>query len=581
MKTLFFVFGITLLVGTPPNIARAWTIDRFDADLAVQSDASIDITERIDVTFDVEKHGIFRTIPVTYLGADNNEYTIPIENMTVTDAEGASIDNKVSASNGNLTIRIGSPSRTVTGAQSYVLTYRAKAAVNFFDDHDEVYWNITGSDWEVPINNVHATIRLPGSVTPSDIRTTCYTGAYGSTEQRCTGVPAENGAEFTASDFLTVVVGFPKNLVMKPADFATLRQGSQQYATTPALSPFVQNILFWLLNILLPILGVLLLFFWWYRNGRDPGEKKTMIAQYDPPDHLRPAEMDVLVHETLRKNAISATIIDLAVRGYVEITEVEQDTLLGLGKKKDYALTLRKSYANDRELLEYERYVLEGIFGESAEKTSVMMSDLKAEFSSTIDKVKKSILLRITSERYFAANPETIRTIYRGIGIASLVAGGVILWYAIAAFRIVLFGPLILGAIVLVTAPTLPCRTHKGVAALWHARGFKVFLETAEKYRLQWQEREGIFEQYLPYAMTFGVAEKWSKAFADIVTKPPSWYHGQSDAAFTPVLLWEAVNNFQSQAYSAFIAPAASGSSGFGGGGFSGGGGGGGGGGSW
>ena len=120
----------------------------------------------------------------------------------------------------------------------------------------------------------------------------------------------------------------------------------------------------------------------------------------------------------------------------------------------------------------------------------------------------------------------------------------------------------------------MPRRTEKGAQADWQLKGFKLYLSTAEKYRLQWQEKENIFETFLPYAMALGVAEKWSKTFADVNLPPPSWYSGTG--TWSSIYAWQALSSFNSSLSSATV-PSSGGSSG----GFSGGGGGGGGGGSW
>jgi uncharacterized membrane protein len=128
----------------------------------------------------------------------------------------------------------------------------------------------------------------------------------------------------------------------------------------------------------------------------------------------------------------------------------------------------------------------------------------------------------------------------------------------------------------------MPKRTQKGADVYWQILGFKEYINTAEKYRLQFTEKENIFEKYLPYAIVFGLTEKWAKAFEGIYNTPPSWYEGIYQGTFNAVVFTNSFNGMISNLNSASTAPRSSSSgSGFGGGGFSGGGGGGGGGGSW
>jgi len=133
----------------------------------------------------------------------------------------------------------------------------------------------------------------------------------------------------------------------------------------------------------------------------------------------------------------------------------------------------------------------------------------------------------------------------------------------------------------LIFSPFMPKRTKKGTEAYWHILGFKEYINTAEKYRAQFYEKENIFEKYLPYAIIFGLADKWAKAFEGIYNRPPSWYEGDFGPRFTTLVFVNSVSRSLSSANSAFVSRPGGGGSGFGGGGFSGGGGGGGGGGSW
>ena len=125
-------------------------------------------------------------------------------------------------------------------------------------------------------------------------------------------------------------------------------------------------------------------------------------------------------------------------------------------------------------------------------------------------------------------------------------------------------------------------KTRKGMESYWHALGFKEYIKTAERYRVKFQEQQNLFEKFLPYAMVFGLADKWAKAFEGIIKESPDWYDSANNNVFTPIILANSLGNLSSQTSAVSSPPSSSSSSsGFGGGGFSGGGGGGGGGGSW
>jgi len=187
--------------------------------------------------------------------------------------------------------------------------------------------------------------------------------------------------------------------------------------------------------------------------------------------------------------------------------------------------------------------------------------------------------------KYFISNPKELKGEWVGIGVVIILLSLFLTYFLFFAIPPI-FGisGIISGVLFLIFAYFMPQRTEKGTEAYWKALGFKEYIKTAEKYRLQFQEKENIFEEYLPYAITFGLTDKWAKAFEGIYKTPPSWYEGYFGPTFFPTGLSHSLNSAIATVGSIFVSRPGSGSglgSGFGGGGFSGGGGGGGGGGSW
>lgn len=549
-----------------PAQAADWSIESFRSDISIHTDASITVTERIQANFTVEKHGIFRNIPFQYQTDHGDTVRVPITVEKVT--RNGNTENYATSRNGNeLEIKIGDADVTVTGSQQYEITYTAQAAVNFFDDHDELYWNVTGDHWDVLLGQVTATARLDTQVPKDQLQVKCFTGPRGSTSQNCTAGPDDSAGVFAAqNEFLTIVFGWPKGIVTKPDNYDQLRAAG---TVSSGLERVTQNpIMVWLFNGLLPLGVIGWLIRRWMTHGRDPKGKGTVVAQYEPPDGLTPGEMGTLIDEHANHRDVVATIVDLAVRGFLTITEIEQKKLLG--KSKDYRLD-RKSGGKQTELKPHEKDLRDSLFGSG---DSVTLSSLKGSFSDDVKKIQTDLYTQVRDQGYFSANPSSVR-------IGYVVVGAIIAFFGFFAFGAGIFGICIAGVAIAIAGPFMPQRTTKGADALWHAKGFKLFLEKAEKYRLQWQEKQHIFEQYLPYAMAFGVAQQWSQTFEGIEQAPPSWYAGAPGSQFNSLLLWSSLNNFSTATVRSFAPPAASGSSGFGGGGFSGGGFGGGGGGSW
>lgn len=567
MRRLVLLAALALAFLAAPAYAADTTYTSFYSDIMVNTDTSISVTETISVDFDVEKHGIYRNIPYRYDTGNGGSVSVPIEDVSVLqDSSPATFT--TSTQGNNVVLKIGDANATITGNHTYVISYTATAAVNFFDDHDELYWNVTGDDWEAPILKVTATVHLPAGVATADVQAACYTGEQGSRRKDCEETTASSIVTFSASTFLTAVVGWPKGVVTKPADYDSVRSSAD---TDGSFLPVSRTTILWIIiGNLVAGVGILFWFIrWWSKNGRDPKSKGTVIAQYDPPDELRPGEVGTLYDEKAETRDVIASIVDLAVRGYLVIEEIEKTKVFGFGGGKDYRLVRKKQ--PDQALKPYEEKLMASLFEDG---DTVTLSDLKGSFANDLRAIQKLMYEQTLTDGYFSANPDAVRKKFFFIGLALFIVGGMAMFVGVFVLPLA-------GIALMLMAKAMPQRTAKGVDAAWHARGFREFLHTAERYRLKWQEKEHIFEQFLPYAMVFGVAEQWTKTFKDIAMEQPGWYHGSPGSTFNSLVLWSALSNFSTTATQSFVPPAATGSTGFGGGGFSGGGFGGGGGGSW
>lgn len=575
MRRIAYVVAFTLLLvvlmqSRPVSASTGLSYVSFSADITVNADSSIDVRETIVVDFLNDLHGIFRNIPYRFKTPDGGSASIPIEDVSVT-LDGGLVPVSITKNSKEVVAKIGDPDRTVVGRHTYVISYRARAAVNFFTDHDELYWNVTGDQWDQPLASVTATVHAPAGSEAGTIKTACYTGESGSTATDCTMRQQGNEVVYTATTFLTVVTGWQPGLVTKPDDYDALRAKAGR-ATQP--SWFFGWML--ALNVAIPAAALAVMWSFWLRKGNDPDDKRTIIAQYDPPDGLRPAEVGVLVEQRADVSCITATIVDLAVRGYLRIEEVERPTFLGLSQKRDYVLVDLKK--DDSQLHGYERGLLTALFrntnvpaegGRIALSAFVKKKQSVLPFKSVIKDMSKDMVDR----GYYTGDPAKVRAAYIGVGAFMAFFGmGIVGW--------LIPGLVIAGAIVFVFGWFMPKKTQKGVDAEWVAKGFKEYLKTAEKYRLKWQEREHIFETFLPYAMIFGVAKHWSEVLAPVATEQPSWYVGTPGSVFNSIVFYQAISSMGSMVNTSAVSGAAAGSSGFSGG-SSGGGGGGGGGGGW
>ena len=543
-----------------PVMAQATEeVSSFSSDIVVGEDGSVSVTEQIDYTFVEPRHGIYRDIPFRYVMDNGEEVIVPVEIVSV---EGGPY--KIEKSRTTMRLRIGDPDKTVTGRKSYVIKYIATGALRYFDDHDEIYWNVTGNEWQVPLKRVSAQVHLPEGARRESINMTCYTGPAGSTENDCLYHRANSGASFAANKPLTIVVGWePTGLVakvepLKPSFYSDY------------VEPYLAQILF---SILVPLGVFIYMFRKWRNQGRDPRGRGTLMVQYEQPDELTPAEIGLLMDEQVDVKDISATIVDLAVRGYIKIVELPKKFLTG----RDFEFVQLKKFVDDVRLKQHEKIVLETVFNG---RDTVRLKTLVSEhaFHNDRKKINRALYEDSVTRGYFDKNPNKVRQKYLLVGAIVLI-GGVLIG---------LFGaPLIIsGLMIMGFGRAMPKKTRDGVRAYEHAQGFREYLDKAEKYRIQWQEKERIFEQFLPYAMVYGVTDHWTEAFKNIDLPPPDWYQGPAGAQmagqFNAVNFVSAISGLESGLQRAVSSrpQKSSGGSGFSGG-SSGGGFGGGGGGSW
>jgi uncharacterized membrane protein YgcG len=619
--------GVLVLVagflahGTASAADAGWIITDFTSDLTVQSDGVVAVTETIKVDFQgLAKHGIYRDMPYAYREADGTTSYTAVEVRDVLQDDAPAIY-AVERNESNVRIRIGDPNRTIAGAHTYVIHYTVTGALRAFADYDELYWNITGDQWDAPIRASAATVRLSAAGVK---QVSCYAGPRGSTASCSTSgyddttAHVAETAELPPGAGLTVAVGFTKGMVPVLTADRVLATGEDPRGMQTAVGVAVLTL----------IAGVWLILRRWWRLGRDRwfgdaavhapdasaeplplGAHETIVAEYDPPEDLRPAELGVVKDETADTLDVSATVVDLAVRGYLEITEVPKSSWLG---KTDYELKRRKPA--DDALRAYEKELLDGLFdpqyaasarslasalrmlsGRTEPERSpdvVRVSELKDKFYACLKEVKELLYQDVVEKGFFSKNPSKVRANNAVLAFAMIGIG----WWGSATFigQIPLFSSMLhaalagffialipLGIVYLVVAlRAMPQRTAKGRELYRKIRGYEIYLKSVEQYRQQFFEREGTFMQVLPYVIMFGLTERLAKAMAAMGMQPPSpaWYHGNY-AAFNIAAFSSSLSSFSS-ALSSNMA-SAPGGSGSGGGGFSGGGGGGGGGGSW
>lgn len=566
LKKIVTIIAIIIsgVIFSGQSVQAEEAIQNYKTDIIIGKDASVNIVETIEYNFgNTLKHGMSRNIPIKYLTDDNTWRSIKIKNIKVL-MDGRSVKYRKSRQGRNLKIKIGDANKNITGKHSYQISYTVDGAINYFTEHDELYWNVIGSEWEVPIKNANVNMQAP-----KIIKTRCFQGLYGSLEE-C----VSKGVDTQTASFVfralepgeggTIVIGVEKGLIKEPSRW-------QRWGW------FLMDnwILFW------PVI----IFFWafkvWWKLGRDPEGRGTIIPYYDVPDNLSVAESSAIVYNQLRTKDISAMIIQLAVKGCLKIKKEKVGKIFKHDKYNFYR-TENKSRIKTF-LTAEEQKLLEDLFF-YGEDDVVSTDNLKEKFYSKINSLKSVVRENIKSKGFLPKKSENKGLIFVMVGLiqGGVSAGLFFIWgilpviVAVISFVILVFFAIIMGH-----------RTKKGVIAREKLLGLKLYLETAEKDRLKFHNAPSKnpqqFEKLLPYAMVFEVEKEWAEQFKDIYKESPDWYQGTNGEAFSSVILANSLNSFSKIATSSVAsAPssASSGGSGFSGGG-SGGGFGGGGGGSW
>lgn len=592
-----FLAACVALTGAPAAHAQLEGFERiaaYDVAVEVARSGRLHVVETIDYEFTSPRHGILRKIPDRFRHDATYDRHYPISNVRVTGSPGTPLRTKLERDGGYRVIRVGDPDRTITGRHRYVITYDVDGALNRFEGHDELYWNVIGSEWLVPIERATSRITAEAAFTASN----CFAGPVGSAlpcgTKRLSGTDATfSHPRLFPGQAMTVVLALPPGYAAKAGPVLVERQTVRR-AFTWTGAPLAAAVAA-LLGGLAGLVALL-------RRGRDlryagqvpglepaagvdavtepvgPFADRAGPIEWMPPKEMSPAMMGVLLDERADILDVTATIVDLAVRGYLRIDELPRK---GLFRRRDWRLTRLGSPEGDV-LSAPEGEVLRAVFyGQSA----IEVSELKNKFYVHLSGIRDRLYDEAVSRGWFPTRPDKVTQRWSVASFVAVLAGGGLTFLLATRTRYGLTGVavLLVALVFRLLHRRMPYRTAKGSAALARVLGFRRYLATAEADQLRAEEKQHVFARYLPYAIVLGETEHWAKVFDDLglpKDETMGWYGGPSGwhaGDFT-----DSIHDFSSAASSTLAStPSSSGSSGFGGGGSSGGGGGGGGGGSW
>ncbi|HEV7838335.1 MAG TPA: DUF2207 domain-containing protein, partial [Gemmatimonadaceae bacterium] len=280
----------------------------FTAVLSVHPDGSLDVVEEITLHFTGQWNGILRDLSLHHNTAQGRATKLDVDNVTITDRLGQPLRVEEEKKDGwTRRFRIWIPGAVDTD-RSILIKYRVRNAIRFYFQSrsapafDELYWNVTGNSWTMPIDRVHARVVLPDAVAAT--RVAVYTGATGSTEAAAKIERDQDEVGFTLTRGLSPNEGVTIGVGWPPGHVATRpSESSQRFLDAMRWSP-----------ILLPFLILWLAYRAWDKRGRDPKEG-SYVVRYEPVEGMSPAELGTLVDNSADMEDITATLVDLAVRG--------------------------------------------------------------------------------------------------------------------------------------------------------------------------------------------------------------------------------------------------------------------------
>jgi uncharacterized membrane protein YgcG len=639
MKRYFLVLLLTalavaaLLAGVAPASAPSERILNFKSIVVVHPDASMTVTEDITVkaTGRTIKRGIVRDFPTTYRDRLGNTVKVGFQVLAVL-RDGQTEPYHIRSAANGVKIYIGQKKAFLRpGVYTYTIRYQVDRELGFFQDFDELYWNVTGNGWTFPIDRAEAVIQLPPGA--KILRYAAYTGYQGERGHDVSVKAGDRDIVFTTTrglapkEGLTVAVAWPKGVVHEPS-------GQEKAAFFLRDNQAMAVGFVWL---------VLLLGFYlwaWYQVGRDPA-KGTIIPLFSPPRGFSPAGVRFVNRMGFDDKAFAAAVVDMAVKGAVQIQE----------DGSDYTLVRRD--AGQAPLSRGEQLIAARLFPRSG--SIKLENENHTRIKSAIDALKKNMKTElekvyfITNSGYLAAGvgitllgvalvvlmardkPQALfgglwltiwtagcyflavmayqrwRALSGGVGLGKVLGALGTSLFALPFFLGEIFGAGLFAKAVSVPAVVtlaamafldalfyhlLKAPTLSGRKVMDQIEGFKLYLSVAEKERLNLlnppEKTPELFEKYLPYALALDVENAWSEQFAEVLaragteTRPytPVWYAGSSWDGFHASRFADSLGSSFAGAISSSSSPPGS-SSGSGGGGFSGGGGGGGGGSGW
>jgi len=497
--------------------------------LTVRPDGLVHAKETVTYDFAGGGTSIERAFVIKTRDNDRRDRLFKVENIKASSANGGPATVATSVNGDNMIVRVSGT--RVTGTHTTVLEYDVSGAISTTASGQELRWTTIGG-WKVPVAEARVTVDAAAVITNLNCFAGGLTSSIGCTQFFTNH--AHTQGEFVQQnlfprEYLTVALGYPPNTTKA----VPLYERRHTLATAFTVNGITGGALVALLVLLLGGLGVL-----YQLRGRDSrivgqkaaeGDHAPIVngARFDPPDGVRPGQVGTLVDEQADVIDVTATIVDLAVRGYLLIEELPRETYGRLDWK------LRKLDRPAEGLLLYERMLYAALFDGRDE---IRLSQLGGTFTEQLARVRSALYEDVVKQGWFGRRPDAERTRWTTAGMVVTAVGvvGTVLLALFTELALMGLAVIIAGAALTLGGQHMPAKTARGATALAHTIGFRAYLYRGEAEDVPEDQRLSVFSRYLPYAVVFDAVQRWAKTVEDAGVREKGadnlyWYEGPAE----------------------------------------------------
>ncbi|MBD2897784.1 hypothetical protein amrb99_67480 [Actinomadura sp. RB99] len=520
----------------PGRAAGAERVLKDDVALAPGKGGVIRVKETIVYQF-AGRSRLQRTFPTRSHESITQDRVYEIGSLRATSPDGGPTRVSTSAGDTDTTVKV-TGSGKLTGAHTVVLEYDLRGAIDQLGSAEELRWPAAGG-WKVPVDAATATVDATAMIRSVNcfagpLKSTIGCTQYYTNHAHTQGVYSQR--EMLPGEYLTVVAGLPPGTTGGRAIY----ERRHTVATAFSVNAVTGGVLLGLLVLLGGGVAALYLL-----RGRDArvvgkhasvGDQAPVVgAEFEPPNGVRPGQIGTLIDEQADVIDVTATIVDLAVRGYLLIEEEDR------ARTGRLDWTLRRLGRPPVDLLPYERILLDALMTgrDGAPRDAVKLSELGGTFATKLAQVRAAMYDDVVKQGWFARRPDTVRSRWTVFGIALTVLGiaatvalALTTEWALAGLALI-----IAGAALAYGGQYMPAKTARGSTVLAHTIGFRAFLERGaipDGEAVASQQRIALFSRFLPYAVVFDVVGKWAETVKDAGERAEGadnlyWYEGPAE----------------------------------------------------